>query len=453
MFFGKKKKEPGAPAPGLPRDPVKPAESDDALDPSQVEVLLKAIARVTESRDTESLLLDIVDQSIEVTGAERGFLILVDEAGKPAVRIGRQRGGATLQRDVRFSTTVVKRVLSEIEPVRATVSSESEALELGTSVYDLKLRAVMCVPLVSPDEEGREVKLERGVLYVDSKAATREFTSKDLRLFHALSQQIRIALRNARLNSISIAKALIDKQIEIATQVQRDLMPQLPNDVPGWDVNGWYKPAEGTTGDFYDFVKMKGGRLGIFIGDVTGHGLGPALIMAEAKAALRSYLKLLDDPGRILSDVNEDLGPRMDDGRFLTLFLAILWADGKVQAINAGQTPPLVWRAKTRTIEPIKGHGPALGMMDDFKYELGVTLQLELGDMLLMFTDGFVEARSKSAPEHLFDEEGMRKALSECADRGYDAGKTVEHVVRTAIEFSGGIREDDMTLVAARRTA
>jgi serine phosphatase RsbU (regulator of sigma subunit) len=423
---------------------------NDNLDRRAVEMLLSAIARVSESRDLESLLVFIVDTSIEITQAERGFLILLDEKGDLIVRVSRQRGKQPVTGEVRFSTSVVKKVLSDtkLEPVRATVSSDSEALELGTSVFDLKLRAVMCVPLVTSEDESA---VERGALYVDSKAATREFSQKDLALFHALSQHIRIALTNARLHMASLEKARLEQSLQMATDIQRDLMPELPNDVPGYDIHGWYLPAERTTGDFYDFVRMKAGRLGVFLGDVTGHGIGPALIMASAKASLRSYMRVLDDPAGVVGMLNQDLGPRMDDGRFLTLFLAILAQDGTLQVLNAGQTPPLLWRAKTRTIERIPGHGPALGMMDDFEYVEGPRHRLEPGDVLVAFTDGLVEARSTKNPDKLFGEEGMRAVLQACALECRGARDTTEAVVRAVLEFAGGKPEDDMTLVVVRR--
>ncbi|MBL8862879.1 MAG: SpoIIE family protein phosphatase [Planctomycetes bacterium] len=464
MFFRRKKEPPKAPAPearpapsvGAPPAPPARADStafltgDDGLDRRTIEILLRGIAQVTESRDLEPLLVDIVDTSIDVTGAERGLLILSDERSGLSVRVARARGKKPVEGQVRFSTSIVKRVLADLDPVRAQVSSDSEALELGTSVYDLKLRAVMCVPLVA--SEGPEGSAERGVLYVDSKAATREYSQKDLSLFAALSQYIRIALQNARLHIVSVEKARLEQSLEIAAQIQRDLMAETPGDVPGYDIHGWYRPAEGTTGDFYDFVKMKGGRHGVFVGDVSGHGIGPALIMAEAKSALRQGLKLLDDPAAIVRSVCEDLGPRMEDNLFLTLFVAVLAPDGTVKTLNAGHTPPLVWRARERKVEIIPGHAPAVGFVDDFPYEEGPRHALEPGDALVLLTDGLVEARSAEDPDVLFGEQRIQALLAQHAAAGLDAKGLVEALVAEVLRFAGGKRDDDMTLLVVRRS-
>jgi phosphoserine phosphatase RsbU/P len=468
VFFRKKKeardgpaKPSGPAAAGVPRPGAEGGgeapttqflTGETGVDRRSVEVLLDAIARVSESRDLETLLDYIVDTSIEVTGAERGFLILLDPAGGLVVRVARQKGRRPLEEEARFSTSVVKRVLEDGEPVRATVTSESEALELGTSVFDLKLRAVMCVPLAarSPDDGGAA---ETGALYVDSKAATREFSHEDLSLFAALSKHISIALENARLQLASVEKVRLEQSLEIASAIQSGLMPPIPDNVPGFEVHGWYKPAERTSGDFFDFVRTKAGHLAVVVGDVTGHGIGPALITATAQASLRSYLRVLASPSEVVSMLNSDLAERMETGMFLTLFLALLEPDGRVQVLNAGHTPPLLWRAATKTIEGVAGHAPALGMIADFPYEAGAPLGLERGDVLVAFTDGFVEARSSEAPDSLFDESGMRAVLERCAAESRSAREITEALVQAALEFAAGNSEDDMTVVAVKRTA
>ncbi len=457
MFFRKKKKEsdpPPAPAPLSSEEGTHGTTQfitgQANLDQRNVQVLLDAIARVNESRDLDSLLVYIVDTAIEVTGAERGMLIFESGDKELTVRVARVRGEKYPTDEVLFSTSVVNRVLEEQAPLRS-IDSEAEAMQLGTSVFDLKLRAMMCVQLQGSIID-QSSNLERGVLYVDSKVATREFQDEDLALFEALSQQMNIALENARLNIASLEKARLEQSLEIASSIQSGLMPQIPKDVPGLDVHGWYRSAEGTSGDFYDFVKMRDGRLGVVVGDVTGHGIGPALITATAQASLRSYLRMIDDPGRALTMLNQDLIERIDDGLFLTLFLALIGPDGSVQAINAGHTPPVIWRASTGELETINGHGPALGMMDDFEYSEFADVKLEPGDLLLAITDGLSEARRLDRPDDLFGEEGVARVITEEASHCGSAREFTETLVRAALEFSNGEQEDDMTVVTVCRS-
>jgi sigma-B regulation protein RsbU (phosphoserine phosphatase) len=458
MVFWKKKgapSTPSAPAAEVASSPGPKTEfltGDAFKDRRSVQVLLDAIARVSESRDLDSLLDYVVDSSVEATGAERGFLVMLDDEGQQTVRVARQKGGADVPADdVKYSTSVVGRVLKEDAPMRTTVQSDAEALELGTSVFDLKLRAVMCVPLTPHHEHDKPSGLNRGALYVDSKAATREFKDEDLSLFFALAKHIAIALETANLNLQSLEKVKLERSLEIATEIQSRLIPPVAKSIPGFDVHGWYSPAEHATGDFYDFVLTRDKRLAVVVGDVTGHGIGPALITATGQASLRSYARVLKEPSEIIMSLNQDMMERMDDGMFLTLFLGIFAEDGSLRLVNAGQTPPLIWRHATKEIESIAGTGPAIGMMDEFEYTEGPAMTLHPGDLLVAFTDGLVEARHTSRPDRMFDESGIRAVLSDVGSRGLSAKEVTEEIVASVLEFTGGEREDDRTVVAVRR--
>ncbi|MEZ6013931.1 MAG: GAF domain-containing SpoIIE family protein phosphatase [Planctomycetota bacterium] len=446
-------------APGIDLDPPTAFLKGDAqADRKSLHLLLDAIARVSASRDLESLLHYVVDSSLEATGAERGFLVLIDPVtGDQVVRVAREAGGKQIEDDVKYSTSVVARVMDSGEPVRTTVQKNAEDLDLGNSIYDLKIRAVMCVPLVPRDGPEREKRatvggLPRGALYVDSKATTRAFKVEDLSLFFALAQHIAIALENAHLNIQSLEKARLERSLEIASEIQAGLLPKGAPTVAGFELFGWYRPAEHASGDFYDFVRSKSGGTSFVVGDVTGHGVGPALVTATAQASLRSYARVLDDPGEVVSMLNADLSERVDPGMFLTLFFAQLGEGGLVRTLNAGQTPPLIWRTATGTIDSLRGDGPALGMISDFAYTTGATLTMEPGDLLIAFTDGIVEARHPSFPDRLFDDAGVRAVLADAGHRGLSAEETVAAIATAVLEFSNGVREDDMTIVAVRRT-
>ena len=432
---------------------------DSNVDRRSVEVLLEAIARVSESRDLETLLIDIVDRSVEITGAERGMLILEAEPGEYRVRVARSQGHRSITEEeepLRFSTSVVKRVLTEGQAVRATVQSDSDALELGRSVYDLKLRAVMCVPIAhqQDDASGEGLPAERsarGVLYVDSRVATREYDRRDLGLFAALSHHISIALEKARLNLDSIEKTRLEHSLELASAIQSGLMPRIPSDLEGFDLHGWYKPAERTSGDFFDFVRTRDQRLAVIIGDVTGHGIGPALVTAMAQASLRSYLKVVPDAPAAMTMLNQDLSERLDDGMFVTLLLALLAPDGGIEWINAGHSTPVVWR-RDGQVEPYPEHGVALGMIDEAEYSIHGRLVMEVGDVLVTYTDGLIEAHHPDRPDELFGEERLHRHIAECAAGGAGAEEITRSLAEAALSFAGGEHDDDITLVVVRRT-
>jgi sigma-B regulation protein RsbU (phosphoserine phosphatase) len=434
---------------------------DSDLDRRSVEVLLEAIARLSTVQNLDELLVDIVDRSIEIAGAERGLLILADSSasettsgeGGLSLRVARSRGGKSISDDVRFSTSIVKRVLEQDSPVKATVQSDSDALELGRSVFDLKLRAVMCVPLSAPTNQGGGTeRAARGVLYVDSKAATREFSARDLSLFAALSQHISIALENARLHLHSLEKTRLEHSLELASAIQSGLMPQIPRGLSTLDLHGWYRPAERTSGDFFDFVRAKDKRLAVIVGDVTGHGMGPALITAAAQASLRSFLRVVPDVGSAVTMLNQDLSERVEAGMFVTLLVCAIRDDGDCDVLNAGHHAPLLWRKQGGGIETVVSGGVALGIVPDGEYAPDAHVQLEHGDVMLAFTDGLIEASAKDDKESLYGEERLRETFAKLCAEGASSEAIAKGLAESALSFSGGAHEDDITLVVLRRT-
>lgn len=428
---------------------------DASKDQRSVEELLESIARigaivstVRSAEDLETLLQTIVDTSVERTRAERGLLILEQGSDELLVRVARKNGkdgGSDVSGEIKFSASTVRRVIDTGVPTRDTFDPDGENVDLGASIVDLKLRALMCVPLLI----GEGAEATRGALYVDSKIMSRQFNAQDLSYFQALSQQISIAVGSAKLHLDSLEKIRLEQSLEIASAIQGGLMPTVPNDVEGLDLFGWYQSAERTSGDFYDFVPMKDGRLAVVVGDVTGHGIGPALITASTQGTLRSSLRFIDDPGQAISLLNEDLSDRLDDGMFVTLFLGLFGRDS-LTYLNAGHTPPLIWRSATATIETVEGDGPALGMMDDFPYETPAAVKLEPGDVFLALTDGIEEARASVGGDELFEDQGVMDVLSELAPLGKSAEEIGGELVQRVLSFAEGNREDDMTLVVVR---
>ncbi len=416
-----------------------------SADRRRVEALLDSIARVSSSPDLDNLLDHVVDSAIETTRAERGILVLREGDGAESkVRVA--RGGGIALENVRYSTSVVGKVMASGQPMRSTVRAGETPADLGASLVDLKLRAVMCVPV----EMGGvgEQSDERGVLYLDSRAATREFTDADLGLFHALAQHIAIALQNRKLAMQAVDRARLQRSLEIAEEIQQGLMPDSSPNVEGFIAHGWFRAAEHAAGDFFDFVPTQSGSLAAVVGDVSGHGIGPALITATAQAGLRAYLRLNNNPAEVLSLLNQDLSERMEVGMFLTLALAIVERDGNVQIVNAGHPAPFVWRHKTKSIECLEAHELAIGLSEGHTYSVTSSLVLEPGDLLLVYSDGLVEARHPVRPDRLFGEDGLRAVLSDVGYRGGSAEELVSELSRNVLEFCEGSREDDMTLVA-----
>jgi serine phosphatase RsbU (regulator of sigma subunit) len=411
---------------------------EGSRDGRRLALLLQAVADVTSNLTLERVLDSIVDKSIALTRAERAILLLRDGKGL-TIRVARDAQGRDLPAPVQYSTTVAGRVVETGEAIRSMVGGRGEKLDLGQTVIDLRLRAVMCVPL-----RLRERTL--GAVYVDSRASEREFSKSDLAFFDALGVQIAVALENARLHADSLEKERMKAALRLAADIQRRLLPTVPPEIPGLDLQGAFLPAEETTADSFDFVPLPGGRVALVVGDATGHGIGPALVMATVRASLRAYFRLLDEPGEVVTRLNADLRRDLEEGMFFTAFLAVVDPGrGELRYVNAGHPPALLRRAEG-AVEALGKTGAALGLLDEEVYDAAGPIPLRAGDLLLAFTDGIVEARSPSG--ELFGDERLVESLAR-SDPG-SARALLDRVLAGVREFSGGLLEDDVTLIAAR---
>lgn len=431
--------------PGRPSREDSFLTGDERQDSNNLALLLRTIAEVNSTIDLEPLLVSIVDKAIAVTRAERGFLLLRDGASPTlGIRVARDAQGANLEKDPRYSKSVVTQVESGGSPLRTMVNSDAEALELGRSVFDLKIRAVMCVPLRA--NRGRVL----GAIYVDSRVASREFSPADLAFFAAFASQATIALENARLVRDSLEKERMGQELRIARDIQRRILPSQPPQVPGYDLAALYEATTEAIGDSYDFIAMPDGRLAIVVGDVSGHGVGPALVTMGARARLRVYLGLGLPLGESVTRLNRDLRGELEPGMFQTLFVVVLDPKaGTLEYVNAGHPPPILRRATDGSCEPLPRSGVAIGFLDDEVYAPVGPVHMQTGDLLVAYTDGVVEARG--ADGSLFGENRMKEVL--CGHAASPARDIASAVFSAAKEFGGGKAGDDVTLVALRRVS
>jgi len=441
-FWFWKKDEPRPAAPSRNRDTRDESTwltGDATEDERSLQILLDTIAAVTANIDLDTVLRDIVDRSLQVTRAERAILLLGEHHDALTVRMAQDREARNLGGELQWSRTLVRRCLEEGVAVRSVVQSDQEALELGQSVYDLKLRAVMCAPM-------RARNRTIGVIYVDSRAVRREFSARDLALFGAISAQLAISVENARLHADSLEKARLQKDVEIARRIQQHLLPPVPKDLVGLQLGLRYVAASQASGDTYDIVPLREGRYAFMIGDVTGHGIGAALLTHAVQAALRSYLELIDDADVIVNRLNQRLAAGVETGNFMSLLLAIVDTKGRtLRYVNAGH-PGLILCGEggSRVLEKT---GMVLGVVSDQTYTISESIPIAPGDLLFLHTDGVDEAMSRDRAvfgvDRLVGE--LTSVRSRCAD------EVIAHVEeRLRAHVDGDSFEDDFTMIAVK---
>jgi sigma-B regulation protein RsbU (phosphoserine phosphatase) len=413
-------------------------------DRRNVTILMESVAELYGLMGLDELNRRAVDRAIKVTGAERGILLLDGDQGRLAARVARSRKGQDMPLELRYSRSVVDKVWTTGKPHQTVDAEDPSAHSLGQSIVELRLLSIMAVPLPS---RGRNL----GVLYVDSTVQAKEFTQADFSVMKALGGLIALAVENARLAAAQAEKQRLERELAVARDIQQRL---LPKDLPipaGLDLAAQGHPAEETSGDYYDVIPLADGRLALVVGDVSGHGLGPALFMASTRAVLHSLLHTPASPEQIMGTLNAFLKRDMPVGSFMSLFLGVLDPRTRTLAyVSAGHNPPLLVR-RGGAIEELRRTGPLLGIMDGPVYRLSPPVALASGDVLVLYTDGIYEAQS--AKEEMYGEERFIASLVRYAARGTKAQDVLEGTLGDLFAFTvGRPLDDDVTCLVLRAT-
>jgi PAS domain S-box-containing protein len=241
-----------------------------------------------------------------------------------------------------------------------------------------------------------------------------------------------------------------EREIEMhyASLVQKKLYPEAAPQIDGFDIAGAVFPAEATSGDYFDYLRMAKGELGVAIGDVCGHGLGPALIMAETRAYVRSLALRRAELHEMLGPINDWLNADLEEGSYVTLLLArIDISSKKLVYTNAGHTPGYLISGSGELKAVLQSTGFPLGMFPESRYGSGEDLVMASGDLLVLITDGIPEAESPDG--EAFQEKRLLEVIR--AHLEEPAELVVRHVERAIHEFTGGAKpSDDLTIVVCK---
>ena len=361
-------------------------------------------------------------------------------ATDPAIRANADAATASIAVDIPESDPLLAYLQTATGPVDLT------RLELDSpAVRSLREAGVaLVVPLVS---QGELI----GTLNLGPRLSEQDYSTDDRRLLTTLAAQAAPAIRVAQLVREQATEAAererLDQEMRVATLIQQQFLPrQLPS-LPQWQIAAYYGPARAVGGDFYDFIEMPDGRIGIAVGDVTDKGVPAALVMARTHSILRAEASRSDSPGEILARANALLVPEMPARMFVTCLFAILEPEtGRIVMANAGHNLPYI-RTDDGVVE-LRATGMPLGLMPDIRYEETEGV-IAPGSNVLLYSDGLVEAHDPNQEMYGFprlrDEMTVDDAGSELLDRLLD----------TLHRFTGPDweQEDDITLVTLRRAS
>ena len=239
-----------------------------------------------------------------------------------------------------------------------------------------------------------------------------------------------------------------EEQFLVAREIQQRLFPRESPDLDGFDIAGRSKPADATGGDYFDYLSMLQDRTGLVVGDVTGHGVGPAMLMAEARAYLRIVSRNREDMGTILTRTNAALAGDVGSDRFITMLLVGLEPHNNAFVYgNAGHTSGLLISKRGRIRHELGRTGIPLGMVSDFEYAGSETVPFEEGDVLVLMTDGIVETLSDS--DEMFGSDRVVDLVRKHLD--CTAKEILDRLFAAVSAFAGGNpQEDDLTCVVVK---
>lgn len=390
------------------------------------------------------------DEGLEVTASE-----------KPGRRRAKGRGVNRVERsaksprrgDAEPTSSVITDIEIDIEiddgdPLLDFLQTAPGPLEIATlpqfspAVQRMQAQGVrVVVPLITSGELV-------GVIALGARRSERTYTRTDKRLLDSLARYAAPALRLGQLMREQEAEARererVDQELHVAQLVQQQFLPHELPELRGWQLSAFYRPAATIGGDFYDLIELDDGRIMVVEGDVTGHGVPAALVMASTHALLRSTAGVTKRPGEVLRRVNELLVPQIPANMFVTcLALVIDLETGRTQFANAGHNLPYIRRGDK--VIQLEARGMPLGLMLDSAYD-EIDTMIETDDLILLYSDGITEQHNVAG--EMFGLERTEALVGE-ATSGDDL---IDRSVAKLTAFSGdNQQEDDITLVTLHR--
>jgi serine phosphatase RsbU (regulator of sigma subunit)/anti-sigma regulatory factor (Ser/Thr protein kinase) len=335
------------------------------------------------------------------------------------------------------------------DPIIGYFQSATGAVDLSSLDLDspalLTLRAsgvALVIPLVT---NGELV----GLLNVGPRLSEQAYSADDRRLLESLAAHAAPAMRVGQLvraqQAEMRARGRMEQELQVAQMIQKNFLPREVPALRGWQLAAEYRPARAVGGDFYDFIELESGRLGLVIGDVTDKGIPAAMVMAATKSLLRAAAQRLVDPGEVLARVNDQLCPEIPEHMFVTCFYGVLdHASGSLQYANAGHNLPFVHAGDDAS--ELRATGMPLGLMPAMGYEVKETV-IPAGARVLLYSDGLIEAHDLQ--REMFGDARAAAVLAE----GGSAAAVIERLLSALDLFTAGAdeQEDDITLVTVER--
>jgi phosphoserine phosphatase RsbU/P len=425
------------------------APSDEASsDLRQVAALLQGLRALGSGRVLSDVLALVLDSAIEVTGAERGFIMLPDARGELEFRLARGRNRETLSGGSFSTSRKIPEEVFRTGQMRIILDLlDVDLAQTHVSEVSLGIRHVVCAPLtlvryVDSAEAAGAPPRQIGVLYLDSRERGALSSNSTRAAIETLATEAALALENARLYRETMEKQRMEQELQIAAEIQQALQPRPQLRQRFVEAAAESIPCRSIGADFFDF-KVQGNTFSFLVGDVAGKGPPAALMSALMQGMCGVFLQDAEEPAIAVASMNKALSLRGLESRFVSLIYGVLSSDGALTYCNAGHNAPVVM-GQTGTGRLHTG-GPVLGLFETAGYEQE-TVQLGAGDFLVIWSDGVSEALDEAGEEF-----GDARLLAAIAQSPASADALVERIVATVKSFAqSAVVSDDITVMVLR---
>jgi sigma-B regulation protein RsbU (phosphoserine phosphatase) len=411
------------------------------------ETQLQALVEISNNLGSTLLVKEILPKILDslfkiFVQADRGFVVMRPRADAPLVPVATKARRSSDEEKMRISRTIVQQAMDGKKAILSADASTDERFGMAQSIADFQIRSLICAPMIGNNGESL------GVIQIDTSNQMSRFTDLDLQLLAGIANQAAIALDNARLHQEALTQVALQRDMEVAKQMQRTLLPNRAPKVAGYHFFAFYESAYQVGGDYYDYVVLPDGRVAVVVGDVAGKGVPAALLMAKLSSDVRQWLSIEPSPAKALGQINQVFSSYGWEDRFVTMVIAFIDSEThRLTLVNAGHMPPMLRNAKGEVTE-IGGEqaGLPVGVVEDFEFE-AYEHQLDPGDIVTIFTDGFSEAMNSE--RELYGLERLAQVISDKALKPSEVGN---HLLTDVRQFAGDYpQSDDMCVVCLGR--
>ena len=386
--------------------------------------------------------LDAVEKLVPF---QRACILLLDDQGKPELRAARFKDESS-NLELALSQTMVQTVIQERASLLVRDAQSDTRFQAQESVILGKIRSALVAPLFDNTQV-------IGVLYVDTSELTASYEKDHLRHLALLANVLAVKITNARLLEVQREKERMQQEMETAEKIQRTMLVAEPEPPAGYELNVRLEPCTEVGGDLYDILPLPRGRIAIVLGDVVGHGVGAAMLMANALAGVRALFEVCEDPVDLVTRLHELMCRSTDAVSYVTMFVGIFdAAEHRLTYVNAGHEAPVVMKPGTEQVH-LESTGPPVGLLPGMTFTSG-TVEIPPGAMFAAWSDGIPEAHighdDDTDPVFFGEKQSLESLLLEMWKLPVD--RITAGVFEKVDSFlKGGSAPDDRTLLLLRR--